>query len=212
MRRTLATAIALAALSATASPAQNWELGGFGGFGIANNLTASTAASSATAGIKDGSAWGVWGGQNGRILGGELRYTQRKSDLKLTSGTSDVGFSARSHLIHYDALLHALPQRSRVRPFFAFGGGIRVYESTGVENAFQPLSSFALLTDSREVLPLLSLGGGLKVRITNLVSLRTEVRDYVTTAPEGLITPAPGARIKGWIHDVVPSVGIALTF
>jgi hypothetical protein len=42
--------------------------------------------------------------------------------------------------------------------------------------------------------------------------LRTEFRDYVTPFPKKVITPATGAKVSGWLHDIVPMVGIGFSF
>jgi len=211
MKRTFGTLVILALASASSVLAQ-WELGGFGGFGLSNNLTASGIVGSATTGLRNGAAWGLVGGHSGRYLGGEIRYTSREGDLKLKQGGTDVTFQSRSNTVHYDMLLHVKDQRSPVRPFIAFGGGVRRYDGNGRESAVQPLSSFVLLTSTQQTTPLVSLGGGVKAMLGNHVIVRAEARDLMTPTPKNLLTPAPGASLSGWIHDVVPMIGISFTF
>ena len=81
-----------------------------------------------------------------------------------------------------------------------------------MERAFQPLSQFVLLTKKTEILPLFAVGGGVKVALRDHLNIRFEVRDYLTPSPEKVLVPAPGASIKGLLHDIVPLVGISYTF
>jgi len=190
-----------------------WELGALGGFGFVKNLSVRNQAGSATAGFKSGYAWGFLAGHNGyRHLSGEMRYMFHKGDPKLSSGGTQARFGGHVHLIHADFLLHTSPTGSRIRPFVAFGGGIKVFQGTGTESAAQPLNRFAALTHTREIKPLLSAGAGVKVALTKLLSLRVEARDFVSPPPEKIIAPAPGAAIRGWVHDVTPMAGIVFTF
>ncbi len=194
--------------------AQQYEFGALGGFGAASGLSAKSASgASADTGISSGIALGVFFGDNlyGRI-GGELRYLYRASALQVESGGEKATLSGRSHIFHYDIVVHTKPPGEGVRPFVAVGIGVRHYQGTGVERAFQPLSEFVLLTQTSETRPLLSIGGGVKWTRENGMSLRFEVRDYVTPAPKEVLFPAPGGTVNGWLHDIIPQVGIAYTF
>lgn len=199
---------------ATWCPAQQYELGAVGGYGTAFGLSAKSAAgASADTGIRSGIALGVFFSDNlyGRI-GGEFRYLYRTSALRVESGGERASFSGRSHLFHYDFVYHTEPPGERVRPFVAAGIGARLYQGTGLERAFQPLSQFVLLTKTSQAKVLLTVGGGVKWTRSNGMSLRLEVRDYFTPAPREVLFPPPGASVRGWLHDIVPQVGIAYTF
>jgi hypothetical protein len=102
--------------------------------------------------------------------------------------------------------------RSKVRPYVAFGGGMKYYRGTGAETAFQPLTNFAILTRTNEVQPLLSAGGGLKIAISESVEFRADMHDFITPFPKKVITPGPGAGISGWLHNIVPTAGISFSF
>jgi len=193
--------------------AQEWEVGGLGGFGYTTGLEAKNPTGTADTGFESGYAWGGFGGNNmHRKLGGEVRYVFRKSDLMVDAGGQSATMRGHAHIIHYDLLFHGTNRGSKIRPFVAAGGGAKVFRATGAEHAFQPGNQFVLLTKTREILPVVSLGGGVKVRLTNSIMLRAEVRDYLTPPPQKLLTPSPGAEINGWLHDIVPLVGIAFTF
>jgi outer membrane protein with beta-barrel domain len=204
--------VCILALAATAH-AQEWEIGGIGGAGFASGVTVSSVAASATTGFKSGPAFGVFGGSNlYPHLSGELRYTYQMSDLKLTSGGTEVGFNGVSHAVHYDLVFHPANSRSKVQPFVAAGAGIKVYQGNGKEQAYQPLSNFAYLTHTQDLRPLISVGGGMKYRLTGHLLFRAEVRDYITPFPNKVITPAPGAKVGGWLQDFVPMFGLSVTF
>jgi hypothetical protein len=192
--------------------AQEWEVGGMVGYGYSLDLTAKNSTGSADTGFKPDYAWGAFAGNNmHRRFGGEIRYVFRKSDLKVDAGGEEATMRGHSHTILYDLLFHAADRDERVRPFLAAGGGARVFRGTGVERAFQPGNQFVLLTRTREILPVLSIGGGVKVRLSDKFMFRAEVRDYLTPLPQKLLAPAPGAQISGWLHDFVPTIGIAYT-
>ncbi|MEK7409350.1 MAG: outer membrane beta-barrel protein, partial [Acidobacteriota bacterium] len=192
---------------------QHWELGAVGGFGMVKSVSATSGAGSADAGFKAGAALGVFGGQQlYSRLGGEFRYLYRFSDLKLASSGAEVTFSGRSQMVHYDLLFFTNKPDAPVRPYAAAGGGIKIYDGTGKEAAYQPLSRFAILTKTRQVMGLASVGGGVRVKVGPRAFLRLEFRDYITPWPKDVITPAPGAKISGWAHDLVPMVGIGVSF
>src|SRR6266478_2846236 len=80
------------------------------------------------------------------VLGGGLRYEYLPGDLKVSSGGAESTFSGEAHAIHYDFLMHFAPTGSKIRPFVAAGGGVKVYRGTGAATLTQPLQRFALLT------------------------------------------------------------------
>ena len=191
----------------------NWEVGGAGGGGVYRNASVTGTAGSADVGFASQWAGGVVIGEDlYRRLSGEFRYTFRDGDLKLKTGGQEATMEGRAHALHYDLVLHAAPKEAKVRPFGAIGGGIKVYQGTGKEAAFQPLSGFALLTKTDQVEPLLSFGGGVKVSVARHAVVRVDVRDYVTPTPERLFAPARGGKIQGWLHDFVPLVGVSYVF
>jgi hypothetical protein len=190
--------------------AQTWEIGGAGGAGFAGGLSVSGPAGQAGAGLTHSPAAG---GHLSQVLNrrwtGEIRYTFRLSDLALSTGGARTTFGGNSHAVHYDMLYHTRDDGSPVRPFLAGGAGIRLYRGTGEEAAYQPLQEFALLTKTQEWKPLLNFGAGVKYRLSGPLVLRIEARYYVTPFPTKVITPALGATHSGWVHEVVPLVGIS---
>ena len=206
--------MAIAGIAAGVACAQNnWEIGGIGGFGVARGLSLKGPAGSATPGLANGAAIGAFGGHDTyEHWSGELRYLYRFSDLKLSSGPTSVTFGAHSHIIHPDFLAHFTPRSSRIRPFIAFGGGVKILEGVGAESAAQPLGRFAALTRTRETLGFADVGAGVKINLLNSLRLRVEVRDYISPKPTKVIAPAPGATIGGALNDIIGSVAISYTF
>lgn len=190
-----------------------WQLGAVAGWGAARAARVEQGAEQARTGLKAGALLGAIGGQQlYEHFGGEFRYGFRFSDLKVEQGGRQVRFAGRSHLLHYDLLLLGRGREAAVRPYVALGGGIRVYEGRGQEAAYQPLSRFAILTRTRQVVGMASLGGGVKVRLGERSWLRWELRDYLTPFPETVIAPGPGAKIRGWVHDVTGMAAIGVSF
>jgi hypothetical protein len=201
-------------LAGSACFAQQWEVGGFGGGAFLKGLTATNSAgATAKAGFETGAAFGGYFGQNlYKHLSGEVHYTFMQSNLQLTSGGTKATFAGNSHAVHYDLVYHTGDHKSRAQFFVAAGGGLRVFRGTGAETAYQALNTFALLTKTQELKPMGSVGGGVKVRLAKRLNLRLEVRDYITAFPKEVIAPAPGAKISGFLNQIVPMVGLSYEF
>ena len=206
--------VALALSLAGACAAQEWEVGGMASYGFYRNLTIASPVGSAVAGFSPGTAFGAVIGHssNGRVSG-EFRYTFANSDLKLSSGGTDASFNGVAHIIHYDLVLHPRVRHgSKVMPFLAAGGGMKLYRGTGHEVTYQPLETIALLTKTQQIKPMISVGGGIKMILGPRLVLRAEVRDYITTFPNKIIVPIPGVKANGWLNDFVPMIGISYIF
>ena len=194
--------------------AQTWEVGAAAGGGIYKNVTATGPGGDATAGFKPGLAAGVVIGQDlYEHVGGEVRYTFRMNDLKASSGGQEVTFGGRSHAIHYDFLIFGTPRGAKVRPFLAVGGGVKVYEGTGKEDPFQPLSDIVILTNTHETKGMGSVGGGVKFAVGSRTIFRIDFRDYITPFPKTVIAPVPPpGKIGSIAHDFVAMIGISVRF
>lgn len=210
--RTLVVCGAAALIAAPAALAQKWEFGGGvgGGFYTSQDVTAPGGSASAKiASNISGSAWLV-NNRNDR-WGGELRYDYQRGDLELNQGGTQALFSGMSHAIHYDLVWHGGQSGSKIRPFLAIGAGIKIYQGTGTETAFQQLSQFALLTKDQDLTPLISGGAGVNVQLSPRVQLRAEIHDFATPFPKKVITPNTNAKVGGWLQDFVPMIGISFT-
>lgn len=199
---------AVAAMPAVAQ--ESWELGVAGGYGVYRNVTATNATGEASVGFKPGIAFGaVAGNEISSWFGGEIRYTYRQNDLKASSGGTEVRFDGDSHVLNYDFLFHLARKPAAVRPFLAAGAGVKIYRGTGRPSAVQPLSSFVALTATTQTVPVASVGVGVKARLSDLLLLRVEVRDFASIFPDEVVAPVPRARVRGWLHDIVPMVGLS---
>ena len=196
---------------AGAAFAQQWEFGGSAGASFLPSLAVSNPAGSANAGFQTGLAAGAYVGQSyNRRISGEVHYTFLQSNLKLSSGGTTATFGGNSHAIYYDVVFHTSNSKeSRAQWFAAVGGGMKLFRGTGAEQAYQPLSQFAYFTKTTKAEPMASFGGGVKFRLSPHVSMRAEVRDYLTPFPKELITPAPGSKIGSLLNDIVPMVTIS---
>jgi hypothetical protein len=193
--------------------AQRWELGAGAAGTFYTSRTVSLGSLSANAGFNSG--WGAtaWiGNEINNYVGGEIRYFHQRNDLKLESGGTTYTFGGSSNSVHYDFLIHGAKRGSKVRPFVAFGAGMRGYTGSGREVVVQPLGQFAFLTRTTQWVPLVSLGAGLKFQPSKNLSFRAEFRDYLSPVPNDVITPAPGAKLNGWYQNFVALFGVSVLF
>ena len=206
-------AIAVALASDCVAQDRGWEVGGAVGFGIMRNATIDNPTGSATAGVDNRIVASAVVDQDlYQHFSGELRYVFRDDDLVLKNGGQKVNMDGDSHLVHYDMLFHPTAKESRIRPFVAAGAGIRLFRATGAEYVNQPFSDFALLTKTNEVKPQISVGGGVKAKLTDHTAIRLDFREYISPFPEELFVTAPGAKIHGWLFDSVPMAGFSFVF
>jgi hypothetical protein len=207
------TLVALTMILSSVCAAQQWEIGALGGFGFYQNTTLTNPAGSARAGFEPRLAIGAVFGQNMyRYISGEIRYMYLVGAPVIKSQGTEAITSGYTNLIHYDLIFHAAPNESRLRPYFAAGGGIKVYSGTGRRSLAQPLSEFAVLTPVDQVKPMVSVGAGVKYLLSGDVQLRVDFRTYLTPAPNILFRPTPPSTMHGWIYNFIPMVGISYVF
>jgi outer membrane protein W len=202
--------VCLAISAAPAAVAQKWEVGGGagGGFHTSKDLTRPT--ETATASIKTGVAASAWLANNtNNRWGGEIRYTYQMGDLQLKQGSTTASFGGETHTMGYDFQWHATDINSASRPYIAFGAGAKVFRGTGTETLTQPLSRFALLTRTREIQGMISVGAGVKVKTGRNWQLRLDVHDYISRYPAEVMQPNVGTQVGGWMHNIVPSIGFS---
>jgi hypothetical protein len=193
--------------------AQKYEVGVHGGGSIYQSRQISNARGSVDAGFGQGWSAGVTIGQDMyEHVSGELRYSYLHNGSRLNAGSADAKFGAQSHAIHYDLLVHTTRREANVRPYVAAGGGAKIYQGTGAEQAFQPLSDIAILTKTTDFQGLLSFGGGVKVKLTESMWFRFDVHDYISPFPKKVITPGVGSSVSGWLNNIVPTAGLTFTF
>jgi hypothetical protein len=208
MRSLIFSVVILAA--GTTAFAQQWEFGAVGGGSILSDVPVSGSAAKATAGFAPGAAFGAFFGENlYQHVTGEIRYDYMQSDLRLSSGGQTAQFTGAAQAVHFDILYHTNRKESRTQFFASLGGGVKVFRGTGAPQAYQPLSQIGYFTQTQEVKPMVSVGGGLTYQLAPRIFLRAEIRDFVTAFPTQLITPAPGMKFGSLLNDIVPTVGIA---
>jgi hypothetical protein len=192
---------------------QHWEVGADGGYGASKDVSVTSGTATGSTGFSSGYAFGaLLGSQYNRVAGGEIRYTYQADDLKVSLGSTTVKARARSQALHYDVLIHATSMESKIRPFLAAGAGVKVYQGTGAEPVFQPLSNLVVLSHTTEAKPLVSVGGGVKFKVSPRTLFRIDLRDYVTPMPSNILATHGGSKASGWIHDFVLLVGVSKTF
>jgi len=204
----------IAALAAPAVlVAQSFEIGGAGGFAVQRGTSVEKGAVSGTVGFKDAPLAGAWAGEAGRRWGGEVRYLYRRGDARVEVGSEKYSFAARQHIVTGDLLFFFRSgKEAPVRPFVVFGGGVRRAEGTGQPTAFHPGSQYAALTRTSETLPVGDFGLGVRFKAGRSGVFRVEVRDYLSPKTDNVIAAAPGAKLKGLMHDVVVMAGIGWVF
>jgi hypothetical protein len=193
--------------------AQQWEVGGIGGVGFLNNVNVSGAAGSAKAGFAPGVTAGAFLGQNlNAHWSGEIRYEFFDSSLKLSGAGTSASFSGIAHAVHYDLIYHTNRKQSPVQFFAAIGGGLKIFDGTGTQEAYQPLMQFGYFTQTHQLKPMISVGGGITYKVSDRVYLRTEIRDFISPFPTAVIAPPPGVSYGSILQNLVPMVGITYVF
>ena len=190
-----------------------WEIGGGAGYGMYRKGTVFSPAGNAEAGIRSRFALTVVGGEDMyRYVGGEARYTYQDGDPFIQAGGQQVNVQGQSHAFHYDVLIYARPRGARIRPYFAGGPGAKLYVVSGPLPLRQPFPGIATLTTTDQTKFLLSVGGGVKVRLASHLLARFDFRDYITAFPRKLIQPAPFATARGLFQQFTPMIGLSATF
>src|SRR6266478_4420238 len=104
MRHFLPVTFVMLLATAPAALAQKWEVGLGGGGSFYTSQSFTNPAGNASGKLASGFIMSGWLGNNsGKTWGGELRYDFEKSDLKLSSGSTNVNFGALTQAVHYDA-------------------------------------------------------------------------------------------------------------
>ena len=195
--------------AAASALAQGWEFGAVGGYSLLNDVSVTAPTGTATAGFAPGFVAGAFAGENiSNRLSGEIRYEFMQSDLKLSAAGQTAQFSGVAHAIHYDFVFHASRGESPVQFFASVGGGAKIFDATGAAQAYQPLSQYGYFTDTHSIKPMGTVAAGLSFRIGPKLVLRTEIRDYMSSFPEAVLTPPPGVKYGGFLNEIVPMVSL----
>lgn len=213
MRQFFITSLFTLTLGVVGAYAQHGEVGVAFGGSMYRNPSITNNGQQITAGLSDGFSGSAWLGQQMyKYVGGEIRYTYEHNAFNLNGSGSNVAFGGDAHAIGYDLHIHLTPRTARFRPYVFGGGGVKLFRGEGTESSTQPLSRFALLTRENELRPMVSFGGGLKIGITDHLSVRAEFRDYMTAFPTKIVTPNVNSSSPAFLHNYVPNAGLSYTF
>jgi hypothetical protein len=207
------TLLGLALVSSSiVSVAQEWEIGGGGGYGWSLNSSVTDGVNSVRSGQAPRPAFSVFVAENEyNYIGGECQYVFRSGGTQLKSPGIVETASGYSNILVYNLTVYMTHRESRIRPFVAAGAGIKIYTNSS-RFVPQPLAGTALLLQGTEVKPAVSFDGGVKYMLPRHVQLRLDFRAYASPTPDDLIRPVAAARIKGWLFDLMPMVGVAYVF
>ncbi len=195
--------------AACAASAQNWEFGATGGGSLLNDVGVSGTSGSATAGFAPGFTGGVFIGNNlYRHITGEFHYDYMQTDLRLSAAGQSATFGGRTQAAHFDVVYHTVSDETRTQFFAVVGAGVKAFAGTGQEQAFQPLSQYGYFTKTQSDKPMLTGGIGVTYRLSSHLSIRAEVRDYVSSFPTAVLTPPQGVKYGSVLQQIVPAVSL----
>jgi hypothetical protein len=203
----------LAILSPTTCYAEQWEIGGLGAYGWYHDATITTPARSESIGMAPKGAMGVVFAEDPyKYIGGEVRWLYIFGQPQIRVGGIELTRPGFSNVVHYDLIIHVTPQEAKLRPFFAVGGGVRVYSVRDRRDFNRPLFPCESRKSQNEAEALISAGGGLKYIVTHSLQVRMDFRTYLTPTPTDLFRPIGPSFTRGWIYNFVPSLGVSYLF
>ena len=205
--------VLLLAGAAAAQEAGEYELGGDIGYGWYRNGTIYSPGGNAEAGVRNRFAAGAVLCENVyEHLSGEIRWEYQDGHPFLSSGGAEKDIQGQSQTLTYDLLFHFKDRSHKIRPFVAAGGGAKDYVIVGPEPNPQPFPSIATLNAVNEWRFVVSLGGGVKMRLSRHVLVRADFRDYMTPFPKTQIMPAPTGTARGIFQQFTPMFGVSYLF
>jgi len=170
--------------------------GGVSRFGDANLGTLGATVNSAASGhLKDGFRLTFRMTFNTyRFFGHEFVYAYNRSNIQLPGQDNPTTI----HQILYDFLVYFTPEGARIRPFVAGGPHVSIFYPPG-SSVYQGngTNKFGL-----------NYGGGIKFKVTDIIGIRFDVRDYNTGKPFGNVF----SNQSGRLNQIEASVGAALLF
>jgi hypothetical protein len=128
-----------------------------------------------------------------KFMGHEFGYAYNRSGVNLGAGGT-VPMSIQQGF--YDFLVYATPEGSRIRPFAA--GGVQF------SSFFPPGAS--VYYGNQETKFGVNYGGGIKMRVTPIIGLRFDVREYSSGKPFKFTGES------GWMNQLEASVGASFLF
>jgi hypothetical protein len=147
-----------------------------------------------------------------KYIGGELRYTFRNGPPEVMSHSMIVTGRGYTHVVTYDLLVYAKSKESKIRPFWAGGAGIKVYTGIQRPNPSHPLADVAVLSQTNQVEPAISVGGGRSWKFSRRAQFLLDFRTLMSPLPNEVFRRTGVSRINGWLFDFVPLVEISYVF
>lgn len=132
-----------------------------------------------------------------QFFGHEIGYAYNRGKFKLTTTPpSEVGMPVHQGI--YNFLAYATREGAAFRPFITGGGHFATFypPGTGVFSG-NGVTKFGV-----------NYGAGLKFRISPIMMMRLDLRDYVTAKPFGDFFPDQ----KGMLHMLEVSMGLGIAF
>ena len=128
-----------------------------------------------------------------KFMGHEFGYAYNRSGVNLgTGGTVPMNIQQG----FYDFLVYATPEGARIRPFAAGGAQFSSF--------FPPGTS--IYYGNQETKFGVNYGGGIKMRVTPIIGLRFDVREYSSGKPFKFTGES------GWMNQLEASVGASFLF
>jgi len=184
-------------LLAAGAGAQVAEIGAFGGAHLVRSGDVGEV-SGMKASLDDGWEMGFRLTFNSyRFFGHELGYGYNRTTLKFESDSGSVESGTAIHRGFYSFLPYLTPEGSVVRPFVAGGGHFANYVLPG----------YSATSGGGSTKWGLHYGGGIKVRVSPVVGIRFDLRDYWNPKPFGSFGFEDQS---GWIHHIQISAGLSL--
>ena len=127
-------------------------------------------------------------------FGHEIGYGYTRTHLE---AQGQPVFNMSTHMGYYNILAYATPEGSRIRPF----GGAGVHFAS-----FYPPGASIYSGNSITKFGV-NVGGGLKIRVTDMFMARFDVHDYLQPKPDfGLLNES------GWLKILTVTAGVAFVF
>jgi hypothetical protein len=192
---------------------QQYEVGADVGYGLYRNGSIYSASGTLQAGIRNRFAAGILlGDEFSQYVSAEFRYLYQDGHPFLQGLGVKSDIQGQSDTLTGELVFHFKPRGHRWRPFVAGGVGAKDYIIAGPEPFPQPIPQIASLTANDVWKVVFSVGGGVKLRLSDHVLLRAEFRDYLTTFPRQQIVPAPHNTARGIFEQFTPLFGVSYSF
>ena len=191
--------VSISALAACAACAQNSDLGLLVGVTVptAEVVIGPNSRVSASAGVNGqiNYAWKLLKTRAGDLYIELPVVAGTKTSARVSHGVAAAG---RNLFLFTPGARFRLPLQSRVSLYGALGGGVGLFDGGEVH-----VDKIISISGGRTVSGVLDFGGGVDVRLARLLSLRGEIRDFVSLA-----------RFGGFAgrHNPIVALGVGLHF